>query len=115
MKRFMYLSVGVLCLSLSALIGFHMGNRSAQAQAPAPYVGFFFEGGRAYVMDANGDVWKQVLGNYGAVETTCGGSAPILTFCPDPPKHIGNIWGNGPVATDQSTWGTVKDRAAGKK
>ena len=31
MKRFMYLSIGVLCLSLSVLIGFHLGHQGAQA------------------------------------------------------------------------------------
>ena len=32
MKRFMYLSIGVLCLMLAALIGFHIGNGAAIAQ-----------------------------------------------------------------------------------
>ena len=31
MKRFMYLSIGVLCLSVSALIGFHVGSSNVQA------------------------------------------------------------------------------------
>jgi hypothetical protein len=33
MIRFMHLSIGVLCLSLATLIGFHTGQRSAQAQS----------------------------------------------------------------------------------
>lgn len=31
MKRLMYLSVSILCLSLSLLIGFHLGVRNAEA------------------------------------------------------------------------------------
>jgi len=32
MKRLMYLSVAILCLSVSALIGFHLGASSVEAQ-----------------------------------------------------------------------------------
>ena len=40
MKRFMYLSIGVLALMLAALTGFHMGNRAAHAQATDPVPGY---------------------------------------------------------------------------
>ena len=43
MKRFMYLSIGVMCLMLSAAIGFHMGNRDARAQS-GMVQGFSFDG-----------------------------------------------------------------------
>lgn len=36
MKRFMYLSISILCLSLSLMIGFHFGVRSAGAQIADP-------------------------------------------------------------------------------
>ena len=39
-KRFMYISIGVLCLMVSALIGFHIGSQSAIAQAPEPITGY---------------------------------------------------------------------------
>ena len=34
MRRFMYFSIAVLCLSIAALIGFYGGSESAQAQVP---------------------------------------------------------------------------------
>jgi hypothetical protein len=33
MKRFMFASIGVLCLALSVLIGYHVGSRAALAQS----------------------------------------------------------------------------------
>jgi hypothetical protein len=59
MKRLMYLSISILCLSVAALIGFYIGSESAQAQAepPQPIAGFAdfsgagcrgFESHRAY-------------------------------------------------------------------
>lgn len=39
-KRFAHMSFGVLCLMVSALIGFHLGSQSAQVQAPEPITGY---------------------------------------------------------------------------
>jgi len=40
MKRFMYFSSSVLCLSIAVFLGFYIGSHSAQAQAPEPINGY---------------------------------------------------------------------------
>ncbi len=58
MKRFMQLSIGVLCLSLSALIGFHLGGRNAVAETEKPMdCGIAVSGDQVYVTNQAGDVW----------------------------------------------------------
>ena len=67
MKTVMYLSISILCLLLSALIGMHIGSQSAQAQAPEPISGYrvVLGGGSAwdsvhYVTLSNGDVYARI-------------------------------------------------------
>ncbi len=61
MKRFMQLSIGVLCLAITALIGFQLGARNAIAQKPAdggiavPTIAV--QGDHVYVMNQAGEVW----------------------------------------------------------
>ncbi len=58
MKRFMYLSIGVLCLMLAALIGFHLGQRSAHAQSDT------ITAQRFVLVDSTGQIrweWKTSL------------------------------------------------------
>lgn len=59
MKRFMFLSIGVLCLAIAVLIGFYVGSQQAKAQAPrAEIVGYAIDSSnRHYVLLANGDVF----------------------------------------------------------
>jgi len=60
MKRFMQLSIGVLCLSLSALIGFHLGGRSATAETAAPTnFAIAVSGDQVYVTNQAGEVWAR--------------------------------------------------------
>jgi len=60
MKRFMYLSIGVLCLALSALIGFHLGSSevTAQVDPSADIVATYSVGSNALVaLDRFGQIW----------------------------------------------------------
>lgn len=107
MKRFVFLSIGVLCLMLSALIGFHIGSESAQAQAQPPqaiaglaqWLGYM-----DFVMLDNGDLYWN---NRGAQHVPY--SAPAT--------YLGNFWTGemGPVPTSPNTWGGVKGKYEGKK
>jgi len=97
----MYLSIGLLCLSLSALIGFHVGHRTAQAQAPEPIAGvmgsYQTSQMRYAVMLSNGDVYENTW--HGAIGTF-----------QEPPTYRGNFWYSEPVPTEQSTWGGIKSQ-----
>lgn len=75
-RRFMLVSIGILCLMLAALIGFHIGNGSVRAQAPegGPIVGFVWEGAVHHVILANGDMYSNSANLRG------------------PAEFIGNIW-----------------------
>lgn len=97
MKRFMFLSIGVLCLAIAALIGFYVGSQRAEAQTPTGTL--FFVNINAgwhyyYAILPNGDIYVNVgaSGNPAVVEGA--------SFC-------GNFWG-GQVSTNKSTWSGVK-------
>jgi len=93
MKRFMFLSIGVLCLAIAVLIGFYVGSQRADAQTPAGTV-FFVAGGAYQAILPNGDIY------YNYYNENAGGLWPAA-------RYRGNFWG-GTVSTDKSTWGTVK-------
>lgn len=62
MKRFMQLTIGVLCLSLSALIGFHLGSRTAAAEtAKLVDCGIAVNGDQVYVTNQAGEVWVRSI------------------------------------------------------
>ena len=59
MQRFFYFSAGVLCLSLAALIGFHVGVSNVQAQGGADVSTVSDMGGGSFVYALdNGDVFR---------------------------------------------------------
>jgi hypothetical protein len=106
MKRLLYLSISILCLSIAGLIGFNIGSQSAQAQAPEPINGYrvisvgMQTGVQHFVMLSNGDVyWNQ------------GGEAnpPVFHFAA---QFVGNFWtGNSePVPVSPETWGKIKSQ-----
>jgi hypothetical protein len=105
MKRFMFLSVGVLCLAIAALIGFYIGGQNAKAQSSVPVAGFsaayYYSPGevRCFVMQPNGDVYDR-----GTRETNDG-----IVFVNVPARLVGNYW-EGAIATNKSTWGDVKEQ-----
>lgn len=101
MKRFMFFSIGVLCLMLSALIGFHIGGRQARAQGPG--VVLVGSGGDhpIWVMTETGDVYTSSP-NLGGVGDW---------FFERPADFVGNFWtGDGAVATQESTIGEIKSK-----
>lgn len=97
MKHFMFLSIGVLCLAIAVLIGFYVGSQRVEAQTPTGTL--FFVNMNAgwhyyYAILPNGDIYVNV-GNSGNPAVGQGAS------------YCGNFW-SGQVATEKSTWGTVK-------
>ena len=126
MKRFMYASIGILCLSLSALIGFHIGSNTVHAKASA-IPGILHVSGR-YVLDINGEVW---LVSHPFSWIRISDYDPPSTV---PPENIvywshaafmtaqGDMWQKtdqwyncghppgGPVPTDNSSWGAIKEK-----
>ncbi|UCG51135.1 MAG: hypothetical protein JSW58_13175 [Candidatus Latescibacterota bacterium] len=88
MKKVLYLSISIMCLSVSALIGFHIGSTSVRAKTPGSrVVGFAFWSDQAYVILENGDVYRN-----SAVPRT-------------PAVYIGNYWGTDRSAPDGSSGG----------
>ncbi len=97
MKRFMFLSIGVLCLAIAMLIGFYVGSQRVDAQTPAGTLFFVNNTPNSSYYCAilpNGDIYVNV-GAYGN---------PAVS---DGAMYCGNFWG-GQVSTDKSTWGKVK-------
>lgn len=95
-KRFAFVSFGILCLMLAALVGFHIGSRSAQAQSPErTIVGVTHAGdiSRIFVVTSNGDLYA--------------GRDRLET----PLNRWGNVWtGQDPVPTESSTGGNIKEK-----
>lgn len=109
MKRFTQFSIGVLCLAIAALIGFHLSNHAVHAQSAPQIIGFsVLAENQMYAIDANGDVWRQALTNW------VGGCGPGATLCSSP-QYIGHFWGDQPISTSPSSLGGVKSQYAPKK
>ncbi len=102
MKKAMYLSITMLCLALTLLIGFHLGSHSVQAQAPEPITGYrVLSPSQSTLVDhflmlSNGDVSRQSHDKtFGAIFN-------------EPPTYVGNFWSGVPVPVSESTWGKIK-------
>jgi hypothetical protein len=55
MKRFAYLSFGLLCLMLAVAVGYHIGSNTARAhETPIAEIAFFDE---RHALEVNGEVW----------------------------------------------------------
>jgi hypothetical protein len=94
MKRFMFLSIGVLCLAIAALIGFYLGSQRAEAQSSS---------GAVYL--ASTDVVVGVLPNGDVYSNVLVGYPPDFRY---PQAHyMGNFW-QGAVGAKGSTWSGVK-------
>ena len=107
-KKFALFSVGVLCLMLSAFIGFYIGSGSAKAQAPDAVAGYRVyqhcagcNSSEHFVMLSNGDVYHRYTNTN-------------MTFDPRV-DYLGNFWTGAPVPTSDQTWGGVKGQYDGKK
>ena len=101
MKRFFLFSVSVLCLALAALIGFHVGSSTVEAQAPGFMEGFTaISGEEFFVILENGDLWRNNARNQGADFPTFD-RLPFL---------VGNFWTGPPVSTESTTFGGIKNQ-----
>lgn len=88
-KRFALVSFGLLCLSLAALVGFHLGSKSARAVVPESISGWRvtqFDENQAFyhVLLSNGDVFVRSL------------SLPNGELDNPPAMYAGNFW-DGPA------------------
>ena len=99
MKRFMYLSIGVLCLMLAVVAGYHLGSQTAQAQAANDVTGSHWNGEHTWtVMLANGDLYKN-------------SRHPFLCIFEEPATYLGNFWNGAPVPTSSESWGSIKNKS----
>ena len=98
-KKAFYASAAILMLALA----YHLGARSASAQAGSQVVGFTIEPicadyGRVYVMTSSGDVFERDMGS-----SSCQATSAL--------QPMGNVWsGSGPTPAKPETWGSVKAR-----
>ncbi len=103
-KRFALPLFGVLCLMLSALIGFHLGAKDVDAQVSDIQAGYrivnYGNDVLHFVMTSPGDVYVRRSSSGGWAETE--------------PFYLGNYFGSGPVPTSPNTWGGVKGKYEGK-
>jgi hypothetical protein len=92
MKRFLYFSVGVLCLSVSALIGFYLGSRPAQAQGQRHVAAMALDSKQSsiLVLESDGALWSRRL-DYRDVIDGYGHYVPALRRTP-PPRYLGNVF-----------------------
>ena len=97
MKRFLMFSVSVLCLALTALIGFYIGSHEVEAQNPPAEFQYEiggYNGQSHYLMLPNGDVYLRTG------TTTFGNQSPA--------SYVGNFFEGGAVSTEQNSWSGVK-------
>jgi hypothetical protein len=99
MKRFMFLSIGVLCLAIAALIGFNVGSQQAKAQSSEIVSVYCDNQGYSVAFLTNGDAYVRRL----IVGTDCS----YWSF--DPACYAGNYWSHSDtISTNKSTWSGVK-------
>ena len=137
-KRFALVSFGVLCLTLSALIGFHLGSRSAVAESEVDpnrdLVAWHLSGNDALFLDRLGQVWQSTM----STEPACwerrsdhDPPLPVTDIQVWSPSSIlalnGDVWVRGeawhncgpwpgtPLPTTPSNIGNVKDKYDGDK
>ena len=91
-RTFLHVSLGILALAAA----YHLGARSATAQAGTQVLGFAVteSGGNAYVITTSGEVFSRSM-------NSVGGGGPL--------NSLGNFWG-GPTPARQESFGAVKAR-----
>jgi len=133
MKRFMYLSIGVLCLSLSALIGFHVGSRTAQAQSvgggfvdvvkgAGAYYNALRSDGAYFWYDSLNDTYYEYANNApgdGYVGMNWVGESEVYAiksngeiykFTQNDWEYMTTLPTGSAVPTSQNTWGGIKSQ-----
>jgi hypothetical protein len=90
-RKFFYVCAGLFLLTLT----YHLGARSATAQAPGNPIVAVIPGtcpeNTSVVVTANGDLWG-------------------ANYCASSWTHIGNVFSGGPTPAKQETWGGLKAR-----
>ena len=96
-RTFLHVSLGILALAAA----YHLGARSATAQAGTQVLGFAVTEsggdprvGNAYVITTSGEVFSRSM-------NSVGGGGPL--------NSLGNFWG-GPTPARQESFGAVKAR-----
>ena len=125
MKRFMFLSIGVLCLMLAVAVGYHLGSMTAQANEAALYGIAYFEDGM--ILDVNGKVWTHdwlrhpsydLPTSVSTGEIAMWSHASFVTYGGDVWKRDSpNVWVNmgkwpdgQPVPASNESWGSIKQK-----
>ena len=113
MKRFMYLSISILCLSVSLLIGFHFGNKNAGAGYvdPTPagnVISASDDGLHLYVLNTSGEIWL-------LSRAVAGWSGPFIRTppLPVPISDVAYWGGQGNAVITKSDVGYFWDGASG--
>jgi len=98
-KKFFYICAGILMLAIS----YHLGARSAGAQAGAgpPSAAMAVYGPYMYVMTPSGECFNRRLESNGICSSGFVASEPAC--------DMGNLW-EGAVSAAPQSWGQVKDR-----
>jgi len=128
MKRFMYLSIALLCLSLSALIAVHVGHHNAQATIVTDPVGVILAVSEDFVLTTTEEIWTY-NDNMGWLKLESlpiplsqvhffdsEGAVHMVDKNGDYWELLDHVWFNrgqppvGPVPTGQKSWGTVKNK-----
>jgi hypothetical protein len=131
MKRFMFASIGLLCLSLSALIGFHIGHQTAHAGYVAHDESGLIGNNNLYnFLDEHGTVWTFEYGDgwWSSPEVLPVTASQIKFWTQFQIVTVDNVgwskdsegwhlvgpWPGGqPVPTDNSSWGAIKSKLKG--
>ena len=99
MIRIMYLAITMMCLAVTLLIGFHLGNRAAEAQGTGAVVAIESatgRGGNFWAITDNGDVYH------------------VDPCCPFGSQWFGNVLtgvqSGADLNVEPTTWGALKDR-----
>ena len=129
MKRLMMLSISILCLSVSALIGFHLGVQKAEADFnPNGFIVGGTSTAAAWVLTSSGEVWSYPNPN-GPWTAQCrlDVQEPIsniklwmlynfVTNSDEVWQLQAGVWTNigtppgGGVTTNPTTWGQLKNK-----
>ena len=139
MKRMMYFSISVLCLSMAALIVFHMDGHSASASivdtnivSDGLVVGAATEGNAFSILTGDGRILLVTTSGFSFVRDIPLSVADVAFYLGDDEGIVaknGDVWKidpadgswidlgpppGGVVPTSESTWGAIKDQFKGK-
>ena len=100
MKKFMYLSISMLCLMVSALVGFHMNSRSANAsivdrKAGRVVVAGATEGNAFSILTVDGNIYWVTTSGFSFVRTIPVPTKDVAFYLGDDEGFVmknGDVW-----------------------